>query len=133
MQTYLYPFFIALGIFLAIDFVWLSLAGRAFYLPELGPLLRENPNLGVALGFYALFVAGLTFFVIVPCATSSLITTAAMAGFFGLVCYATYDLTNLATINGFTWRVAVVDMIWGTLLSAFVATATRLILRWFEI
>ena len=133
MKTYVIEYMIALVVFLALDFAWLKTMGPAFYAPELGPLLRTTPDLGVAFAFYLLFVLGLVVFVIHPAvvtADAGLGVAVARAALFGLVAYATYDLTNLATINGFTARVAVVDMLWGAVLSAAVAGITVPTVRW---
>jgi uncharacterized membrane protein len=120
----------AATLFLAADFLWLRSMGPHFYAAELGRLLRESPNLGVAVIFYLLFVAGLVVFVIHPAGPAApLVSVAAKAAFFGLVAYATYDLTNLATIKGFSVKVAVVDMAWGAVLSAGVAAATVFLVR----
>jgi uncharacterized membrane protein len=112
---------IVFSIFLAIDAAWLMTAGRTFYVAEIGGLLRPEPNLVVAFAFYALYAFGLMVFVIEPNIGKPAILPAVLTGgLFGLVAYATYDMTNLATLKGFTWRVAAIDMLWGTLLSASV-------------
>lgn len=122
MRLHIIHYLIVLSVFLAIDFLWLSTIGRSFYVQEIGTLLRDRPQLGVAFAFYALYALGLMFFVIEPAVGSELSwRTLAIGGFFGLIAYATYDLTNLATIKGFTWRVALVDMLWGAALSAAVS------------
>ncbi len=122
MRSYLIEYVIALVIFLAIDFVWLAFVAKSFYMGEIGPLLRDKPNLVIAFAFYLLFVAGLEFFVIHP--AQSVVYAALAGAFFGLVAYATYDLTNIATLKGFTVRVVVVDLIWGASISAVVSAAT---------
>ena len=129
MKSYVLEYVVAVVVFLALDFAWLKTMGPTFYAAEIGPLLRPAPDLGVALAFYLLFVGGLVFFVIHPAIaqaglSASLPGVLAKAAFFGLVAYATYDLTNLATINGFTARVALVDMAWGAVLSAVVSGVT---------
>lgn len=125
MKIYLIEYAIALAAFLALDFLWLKSMGPTFYAQELGALLRPVPNLGVALGFYTLFVVGLVVFVIHPAvAGDGLAVGLARGALFGLVAYATYDLTNLATISGFSTRVAIVDMAWGAFLSAAVTAIT---------
>jgi uncharacterized membrane protein len=119
MRQYLIHYSIVLAIFLAIDFAWLSTAGRTIYVSEIGSLLRDRPNLAVAFLFYALFALGLLVFVIEPAVPAGLSKQVLiLGGFFGLVAYATYDLTNLATLKGFTTRIAIIDMVWGTALSA---------------
>ncbi len=121
-------------IFLAIDAVWLSTAGPTFYRNEIGDLLLQQPNFVVACAFYALYAAGLLYFVVEPNINRTTIVPAVLAGgFFGLVAYATYDMTNLATMKGFTWRVAVVDMVWGAVLSASVTFVSLHVIRRFVV
>jgi uncharacterized membrane protein len=132
MSSYVLPYIIAFVVFLIIDVIWLSTAGRLIYVPDLRPILREEPNLVIAFIFYIIFVAGLTYFVIVPSLSGRTLAEAAIVGaFFGLVAYATYDLTNLSTLRDFTVRVAVIDTIWGAVLASAVTTATILLLRLF--
>jgi uncharacterized membrane protein len=121
-------------VFLAIDYVWLSNAGRWFYYPEIGQLLRDKPNFFVAFLFYAFYAAGLLVFVVQPSLNTEGVTKALVYGaFFGFVAYATYDMTNLATLKGFTTRIAVIDMIWGTVLSASVSTVAVILIRLLKI
>jgi len=130
MRHLITEYITAAVIFLAADFVWLRNMGPALYAPELGGLLREQPQLGVALAFYLLFVAGLVMFVIHPAMDGEAYLLVAVKGaMFGLVAYATYDLTNLATIKGFTQKVAMIDMAWGAFVSAAVSLATVWLLR----
>ncbi len=125
-------YLIALAMFLAIDAVWLATVARTFYVSELGPLLRDQPNFFVAFAFYLIFVFGLVVFVIKPSIeANSFVRAVALGGLFGLVSYATYDLTNLATIKGFGMRVALVDLMWGTVLSAVVSSVTYLLAGYF--
>lgn len=114
MRNLILQYGVALVVFLAIDFTWLSIMGPRFYTPELGALLRDRPNFAVAFVFYMIFVLGLMVFVIHPAINAASVWPAlGLAALFGLVAYATYDLTNLATVKGFTAKVAVVDMLWG--------------------
>jgi uncharacterized membrane protein len=117
-------------VFLPMDAVWLGLVARRFYVAEIGPLLLERPNWGVALVFYLLYLVGLVIFAMMPAlATGSWRTALLYGALFGFFAYATYDLTNLATIRGFTVRVAMVDLAWGTVLSATAASVGFLIAR----
>lgn len=119
-------------VFLAIDMVWLGLIARGFYASEMGALLKKSPNLGAALAFYVLYCAGLTFFVLLPnFAATSLLKVALIGAAFGLVAYGTYDLTNLAVVEGFNLRLAVVDMLWGAVLSGSASAAAVAITRAF--
>jgi uncharacterized membrane protein len=109
---------ITLIAFLAIDMVWLVVVARGFYNKHLGFLIAPSPNWLAAILFYLLFVVGIVMFVILPgLEGGSLATTLLRAALFGLVTYATYDLTNLATIKDWPLIVTVVDLIWGTVLS----------------
>ena len=108
--------------FFALDFIWLSTATSRIYKPYLGDLLAEKPNLAVAAGFYLFYVVGLVALAIVPGLKEGLVVGALWRGaLFGLLAYATYDLTNLATIQGWAWQVSVIDMVWGTVLNSVVA------------
>lgn len=115
-------YLLTLSTFLAIDMVWLTVVARGFYAKHLGYLLAKNPNLLAAFIFYLIFVAGIVFFVLTPAIEKRSLPFAIIAGaFFGLVTYATYDLTNLATVRDWPLLVTVVDLIWGTVLSASVS------------
>jgi len=119
---------IAFTVFLGIDAVWLTLIAKNFYAKYIGYLMAKNPNLWVALIFYLIFIAGLVFFVITPALYKKMWTHALLAGiFFGLVTYATYDLTNLATIKDWPLLVTIVDLIWGMFVSAVVSVAAYFI------
>jgi uncharacterized membrane protein len=108
--------------FFAIDFVWLSTMNSRFYQPRLGSLLAEQPKLGVAAGFYLLYVIGVVALAVMPGLREGAVLAALWRGaLFGLLAYATYDLTNLATLQGWPWELAVVDMIWGTVLTGAVS------------
>lgn len=109
---------------LVADAVWLGIVARAFYRRQLGELLRPDVRWGAAVAFYLLFVAGLLVLAVGPALErQSLARAAGLGALFGLVAYATYDLTNLATLRGFPVVVAVVDLVWGTALAAGLATA----------
>jgi len=121
-------FVISLPVFLSLDMVWLTLVAKGFYARHLGYLMAKTPNLLAAFVFYLIFIAGLIFFVITPALDKKLWTHALLAGaFFGLITYATYDLTNLATVKDWPLIVTVVDLIWGTVLSASVSVITYFI------
>jgi uncharacterized membrane protein len=118
-------------VFLVLDGLWLGLVARGFYQDQIGHLLRPRPLLGVAAIFYAVFVAGLVHFAVMPALASGRWTDAAIAGaLLGLLAYATYDISNLATLRDWPVAVAVVDIAWGTLLSALAATGGWLAARW---
>lgn len=133
MGTYLKLYVISFAAFLVIDGVWLGVVARGFYKKHLGYLLTPSPNWAAALLFYLLFVGGVVFFVTVPgLATGSWKAVLLRGAFFGLITYATYDLTNLATVKDWPRIVTVVDMTWGAVLSAAVSIIGFLAGRWIQ-
>jgi uncharacterized membrane protein len=109
--------------FFAIDFVWLSTATKRIYQPYLGNLLLEKPNLPVAAVFYLFYIVGLIALAIIPGLREASVVGAMWRGaLFGAIAYATYDLTNLATLNGWAWQISAIDIVWGTVLNTAVAT-----------
>lgn len=112
-------------VFLVLDILWLLFVARSIYVSEIGTILKPQPNLWAALAFYLLYLFGLTLFVLLPAAESGSVLRAALLGAaFGLVAYGTYDLTNLATLQGFTLRIALIDMAWGMCATAAVSAIT---------
>jgi uncharacterized membrane protein len=127
---YLKLYLVALGTFLAVDLLWLGLLARRFYSSHLGFLFTDRPVWSAAVFFYLLFVAGITVFIVVPNLESGSARRVLLLGaLFGLVCYGTYDLTNLALIKNWPWIVTVVDMFWGALLAAVVSYVSFLVGR----
>ncbi len=121
-------FAIALPVFFAIDMVWLGLISKNFYAKHIGALLKPDVNWVAAILFYLLFIVGLVVFVIMPAfEKQSWIHALLFGALFGLVCYATYDLTNLAVAKDWPVIVTVVDLIWGAVLAGSVATVTYVI------
>ena len=121
-------YFIALPIFVAVDMVWLGLAAKNFYAKHIGFLMKANVNWAAAILFYLLFIAGLVAFVVTPAVEKGSWARALLFGaLFGLITYATYDLTNLATLRDWPILVTVVDLIWGTVLAASVSVATYVV------
>ena len=107
-------------IFLIIDVIWLSFSVKSFYRPNIGHLLLDTPVMWAAILFYLIYVIGLAVVIIEPSLdyqnTQKFLVKAFM---FGLVAYGTYNLTNMATIKGWSPNVVFVDMIWGGSLTAF--------------
>jgi uncharacterized membrane protein len=131
MAYYLKLYFSTLAVFFAIDMFWLGLVARTFYRKHLVFLMAPNPNWLAAIIFYLLFIVGILVFVVLPGLESgSLRDTLLRAALFGLITYATYDLTNLATLKDWPIIITVVDMIWGTVLSVMVSYASFVIGRW---
>lgn len=119
---------IALPIFFGIDMVWLGVAAKNFYTKQIGFLMTPKVNWVAAILFYMLFVVGLVVFVIAPAVEKDSWGRALMLGaLFGLISYATYDLTNLATLKDWPLPLTVVDLIWGTVLGSSVSVGTYFI------
>ena len=115
-------------VFLGLDAIWLSLAGPRLYRPQLGDLLLESYRVAPAAVFYLLYVVGIVIFAVQPAAASGRWQTALVYGaLFGFFAYGTYDLTNFATIKGWSQLITFVDLAWGTLLTGVAATAGYLI------
>ena len=110
------------GIMGILDFIWLRFIAKKLYYDEMGSILLEKPNMPAALLFYVIYVVGVVVFVISPALEKGSWQHALGYGaLFGLVAYATYDLTNLATLKGFSPKIVVIDMVWGMALTAVVA------------
>jgi uncharacterized membrane protein len=121
---------IALPVFFAIDMVWLGLVAKTFYRNQLGRLMNDEINWTAAIIFYLLFIVGLVVFVIAPAIEKNSWMHALLFGvLFGLISYATYDLTNLATLKDWPLLVTIVDLAWGAVLAASVSTVTYFIAR----
>jgi uncharacterized membrane protein len=105
-----------------LDFIWLGFIAKKLYYAEMGSLLRKKPNMTAALAFYAVYLVGVVAFVVFPAVEmNSWQYAAGFGALFGLVAYATYDLTNLATMKDFPLKIALIDMAWGIFIT--VATA----------
>ena len=116
-----------IGAFLAfcvMDFLWLGLIATDFYFGALGGLLREEPNWMAAVIFYLGYVAGVVYFAVLPISRQAGWWAAAKRGaLLGLLAYATYDMTNLATLVGWSLSVSLVDMFWGMVITGTAAAA----------
>ncbi len=127
MKTWLIGYIAALGTLAVLDAVWLGLVSRDFYKARLGQLLLDQPNWPVAILFYLIHAAGIVVF---PVALATSWLSAAMYGaLFGVVVYAAYDLTNLATLRGWPMAVSLVDIAWGAAVSAAACVAAFLAMR----
>jgi uncharacterized membrane protein len=131
-MKYLTAYGIAIVIFLVLDAIWLGIVARNFYVTRMGDLLLDQPRWGFAIAFYLLYVVGLIYFAITTGMANGSVATAALNGaLFGFFCYLTYDATNLAVLRGYDVVVAGVDVVWGTVLSAAVASGTVYTMRIF--
>lgn len=121
-------------VFFAVDLLWLGIVAQGFYARHLGSLLGDHPIWPAALLFYALYIAGILVFAVLPAlATGEIKRAIGLGAFLGLVAYATFDLTCLALFRDFPPIVVVVDLIWGTVLTASVAGAGFGLGRWLDI
>lgn len=119
---------IALPVFFAIDMIWLGLIAKNFYKKQIGFLMTPNINWVAAIIFYLLFIVGLVFFVITPAIEKGSWVNAFFFGaLFGLITYATYDLTNLATLKNWPLPLTIVDIFWGVTLGSLVSLITYFI------
>jgi uncharacterized membrane protein len=121
---------ITLAIFFLIDMIWLGLVAKGFYRRHLGGFLSPDVRWGAALLFYLLYIVGLLVFVVRPALLRGAPLEALLFGaLFGLICYATYDLSNMATLKDWPLVVTVVDLVWGTVLGGVVSLLSTLIGR----
>ena len=122
MIQYITAYAVSVVAFLAIDFVWLTQIAKRFYFDRLGHLLLDKPNLVAAGIFYAVYVIGIVIFAIAPALKEGSAVTALVYGaLFGFFAYATYDMTNYATLRDWPVSVVVVDIAWGTFLTGITA------------
>lgn len=123
MLQYFVAYLITAIVFFAIDFVWLGKVAKPFYYGHLAPMLLERPNMVAAAGFYTIYVVGIIIFAVSPALRDGSVSTALIYGaLFGFFTYATYDMTNYATLRDWPGIVVIVDIIWGTCLTATAAT-----------
>lgn len=119
--------YLATGLaFAAIDALWLSKMGPSFYRPQLGEMMLARPRFDAAIAFYLIYIAGIVFFAVAPAFAhggTGWKTAALYGAVLGFLCYATYDLTNRATLTNWPMKLVLVDLAWGTFLTGAAATA----------
>ena len=117
-------------VFAVVDAVWLGFIAKDLYRNAIGHLMADTPNWVAAAAFYLLYVAGLVYFGVLPGLDADAWQRAALQGaLFGFFCYATYDLTNLATLKGWPLSIVIADLAWGAFVSAVGATGGYFITR----
>lgn len=120
-------------VFFAIDMVWLGFIAKGLYARQLGHLMADQVNWTAAIGFYLLFITGIFIFAIMPAVSADSWKHALLYGaLFGLFTYATYDLTNLATLKGWPMSIVWIDIAWGMVLTGSVSLAGFYITRFFK-
>lgn len=125
-------YLVSLVSFLALDSVWLGFIAPKFYKKNIGFIMSQNPNFLAAGLFYLIFMVGLVVFVIQPAISNGSWHTALYRGaLFGLVSYATFDLTNQAVVKNWPWLVTGVDLVWGTFITGVVSVVAYFILQKF--
>lgn len=120
-------------VFFAIDLIWLGVLAKDMYRKYLGGLLSDQVNWTAAIIFYLLFIVGIFIFAIAPAVAKDSIRQAIVMGMlFGFFTYATYDLTNLATLKNWPVKIVFIDIIWGMVLTGSVSTAGFFIVKWLK-
>lgn len=124
MVRYLILYALTLVFFFAIDLTWLGVVAKNLYREKLGFILSDKVNWAAAIIFYLIYIGGILYFAILPGLESgSLVKVIINGAFLGMLCYATYDLTNMATIAKWPLSIVIIDIIWGTFLTAACSTA----------
>lgn len=131
MKTYAIAYAGALVTLLVLDAIWLGLTAKSFYVPKLGDLMAPQPNFWVAALFYVFYCVAVAILASVPAMREqSMMMAIGLGAVLGFAAYGTYDFTNLATLRNWPVVVTVVDLIWGTVVTAASATGGFLALRW---
>jgi uncharacterized membrane protein len=126
-------YLLTFAVFLAIDMAWLGFIAKDLYRKHLGKFLSDEVNWIAAIVFYILFVIGIFIFAIMPAVEKNSLNSAILLGaLFGFFTYATYDLTNLATLKNWPLNIVFIDILWGSVLTGIVSTAGFYIVRYFE-
>ncbi len=131
MIKYLAGYMSTLVVLLAIDLIWLGIVAKSVYSRGIGHLMAEQPNLMAATVFYLAYAFGLMYFAVAPPSGARLWKNALLAAaVFGFVAYCTYDLSNLATLKNWPMNIAVIDILWGTVLSTVAAATGKIVFDW---
>lgn len=131
IKSILISYLLTFIVFLMIDMLWLGVIAKNIYQKYLGNFLSDNVNWTAAIIFYFIFVAGISIFAIYPAVHKGSVSHAILMGaLFGFFTYATYDLTNLATLKGWPLPIVIIDIIWGSVLSAIVSLSGFYIVKW---
>jgi uncharacterized membrane protein len=115
--------------FAAVDYVWLTQFGPKLYFPTLDAVALPSARMGPAVVFYLVYIAGIIALAVWPRRDDPLIKTTLTGALLGAMCYATYDLTNQATLKVWATQITVIDILWGTFVTAVGATVGGLVLR----
>ncbi|KNZ30811.1 MAG: membrane protein [Methylibium sp. NZG] len=131
MNRYVAGYLAAAAVMVVVDMLWLGVIAKSTYQQAIGHLMADKPNVSAAVVFYVLYTLGLMVFVLGPLAAEpSWGRTLLMGALFGFFAYATYDLSNFATLKGWPLRLVIIDMAWGSLLSAMAVGAGKAAMNW---
>jgi uncharacterized membrane protein len=130
MLKYLGYFGVTFAVFMAIDLVWLGVVAKNLYQEYLGYIMAKQVNWAAAVIFYIIFIVGALYFVILPALDTGDVTRLVISAMlYGFVTYATYDLTNLATLADWPLKITLIDLIWGTSLSTLTSVISYFAIR----
>ena len=129
MIPFLTAYGVAFVVFFAIDLVWLGKIAKTLYRKEIGSLLLERPNWTAGILFYLIYLVGIVVFAILP--ANSWLESLGYGVLFGFIAYATYDLTNLATMKNWSIKITIIDLVWGSFISGMTAMISFLLLSIF--
>jgi uncharacterized membrane protein len=131
LKKIFFLYLLTIPVFFIIDMLWLGVFAKGFYRKTLADFLSDRINWAAAIIFYLLFIVGILIFAVIPALEKNTLWYALVfGGLFGFFTYATYDLTNLATLKNWPLIIVLVDIIWGVILSASVATISFVIGKW---
>jgi uncharacterized membrane protein len=131
IKNVIISYFLTLVVFLVVDMFWLGVVSKNLYRKYLGGFISEKVNWTAAIVFYLIFVVGISIFAIYPAVNKgSALNAILMGALFGLFTYATYDLTNLATMTNWPLNIVIIDILWGSFLSAIVSFSGYQIVKW---
>ena len=131
IKSVIFSYLLTFVVFLVVDMLWLGVIAKGIYQKYLGGFLTDNVNWTAAIIFYLIFVVGISIFAIYPSVSKGSVYHAILFGaLFGFFTYATYDLTNLATLKGWPLAIVFIDIIWGSVLSAIVSFSGFYIVKW---
>jgi uncharacterized membrane protein len=133
MKNIIISYILTTIVFLIIDLLWLGVIAKDLYRKYLGSFLSENVNWTAAIIFYLLYIVGISIFAIYPAVNKdSVVNAILLGGLFGFFCYATYDLTNLATLKDWPLKIVFIDIIWGAILTASVSVSGFYIVKFLK-
>lgn len=131
LTFYFKLYVLTVPVFFAVDLIWLGFIAKKFYRNHLGFILSPDVNWSAAIVFYAIYILGILIFAVIPATEQRSLGKALLFGsLYGFFTYATYDLTNMATIKNWPLKVVVVDILWGVFLCSMVASISFFMAKW---